>query len=65
MQAIKISKEAGAYVALTLGDAGLVERHRETIWELLNAGVDMLFSNRYRSSSTIHFGFKGSGRLAG
>ena len=35
-----------AMVALTAGDSGVVHRHRQEIWSMIDAGVDMLFCNR-------------------
>eukprot|EP00884_Botryococcus_braunii_P013524 jgi/Botrbrau1/22172/Bobra.168_1s0004.1 len=53
LTAIRIAKEAGAFVALTAGDAGLVGRHQQAIWDLLEAGVDMLFANRCEAAALL------------
>lgn len=33
-------------VALTAGDAGVVHRHKDEIWQMIQAGIDILFCNR-------------------
>ena len=46
-QAISAARASGATVALTMGDPGLVARHRNEIWAQIDAGlVDLLFANR-------------------
>ena len=47
MDAIATARRGGAAVALTAGDAGLVQRHREELWAALEAGADLLFCNRW------------------
>lgn len=47
MDAIAAARQGGAAVALTAGDAGLVQRHREDLWAALEAGADLLFCNRW------------------
>lgn len=46
LSAARTAAENNAMVALTAGDAGVVQRHRQEIWTMINAGVDMLFCNR-------------------
>eukprot|EP00798_Chlamydomonas_sp_ICE-L_P014100 gene14100-20056_t len=45
-EVIQIAHVAGAQVALTCGDAGVVMRHRSEINEVMSLGVDMLFCNK-------------------
>lgn len=45
-RAIKVAHANGGLVALTAGDAAVVERHRAEIWDALGCGVDLLFMNR-------------------
>ena len=47
VDAIAAARRGGAAVALTAGDAGLVQRHREDLWAALEAGADLLFCNRW------------------
>ena len=43
----RLARASGAIVALTTGDAGLVQQHCDHFWALLNEGlVDVLFANR-------------------
>lgn len=45
--AVRIARGSGAIVAMTTGDAGVVTRHRQDFWQLLNDGVvDVLLANR-------------------
>lgn len=39
-----------AMVVLTAGDAGVVQRHTQEFWQMINAGIDMLFCNKYVTS---------------
>lgn len=43
--AAQAAHDAGRRVALTLSDAGAVERHRETFLELVEGSIDILFAN--------------------
>lgn len=45
LAAIATAKRHGVRVALTAGDAGVVVRHGEAMWEAIQAGVDILFTN--------------------
>ena len=47
IEAIAAARRGGAAVALTAGDAGLVQRHRADLWAALEAGADLLFCNRW------------------
>lgn len=44
-QAVKIAKDAGRQVALSLSDGFCVDRHRGEFLELIRDGVDILFAN--------------------
>ncbi|MFV0369079.1 MAG: adenosine kinase [Hyphomicrobiaceae bacterium] len=44
-QAVKIAKQAGRQVALSLSDSFCVDRHREEFIDLIRDGVDILFAN--------------------
>lgn len=44
-QAVKIAKDNGRRVALTLSDSFCVDRHRDAFRELVKTGVDILFAN--------------------
>lgn len=41
------ARRNSAMVVLTAGDAGVVQRHTQEIWQMINAGIDMLFCNKY------------------
>eukprot|EP00890_Picochlorum_soloecismus_P000235 jgi/Picsp_1/1211/NSC_04692-R1_carbohydrate kinase-like protein len=43
--AIKIAKKYGVCVAMTAGDAGVVERHSSKIWDCILLGIDIFFTN--------------------
>ncbi|KAK9789932.1 hypothetical protein WJX73_009863 [Symbiochloris irregularis] len=50
-RAIKVVHANGGLVALTAGDAAVVERHRSEIWDALGCGVDLLFMNRSEAAA--------------
>lgn len=41
------ARRNSAMVVLTAGDAGVVQRHMQEFWQMINAGIDMLFCNKY------------------
>lgn len=41
------ARRNSAMVVLTAGDAGVVQRHTKEFWQMINAGIDMLFCNKY------------------
>jgi adenosine kinase len=43
--AMKIAKDAGCAVSLTLSDAFCVDRHRDSFLEIIDGPVDILFAN--------------------
>ena len=45
LDAIAIAKKHGVRVAMTAGDAGVVVRHGDAMWESIHAGVDIIFTN--------------------
>lgn len=44
-----------AMIVLTAGDAGVVQRHRQDFWQMINAGIDMLFCNKYVTAKPSNF----------
>ena len=46
-QAIAVARACGALVALTAGDAAVVQRHRAELWGAMRQGIDLLFMNRF------------------
>jgi len=51
--AIAAAKAAGTTVAMSAGDVGVVERHREEILAALEAGVDVMFTNAAEASALM------------
>lgn len=45
--AAEAARRNSAMVVLTAGDAGVVQRHTQEFWQMINAGIDMLFCNKY------------------
>lgn len=45
-EAIRTAKASGTMVAMTAGDAAVVQRHRGELWQALRQGVDLFFMNR-------------------
>lgn len=45
LKAIRVAKEHGVKVALTISDPFLVGMHRDLFWELIHGPVDLLFCN--------------------
>ena len=45
-QAIDLAHASGGLVAMTAGDAAVVDRHRTEIWDAVRQGVDLVFMNR-------------------
>ena len=44
-EAVRVAKEAGVKIALTLSDLFCVERHRDDFFKLIDTHVDVLFAN--------------------
>ena len=53
LDAAQAASASNAMIALTAGDAGVVQRHHREIWTMIDAGVDMLFCNRYVSDQNL------------
>ncbi|KAG2482456.1 hypothetical protein HYH03_018625 [Edaphochlamys debaryana] len=45
MEVLRTARAAGAQVAMTAGDPGVVSRHRAAMLRVVRAGIDMLFTN--------------------
>ena len=45
LSAIAEAKRRGVRVAMTAGDAGVAVRHGDAMWDAIQAGVDILFTN--------------------
>lgn len=43
--AIAAAQRHGTIVAMTAGDSGVVQRHGSEMWEAIDAGIDLLFTN--------------------
>ena len=52
--AADFARSNSAMVVLTAGDVGVVQRHTDEFWKLINDGVDMLFCNRCAYESNSH-----------
>ncbi|EFJ51973.1 hypothetical protein VOLCADRAFT_103178 [Volvox carteri f. nagariensis] len=48
-----LAHAAGAQVAMTAGDPGVVSRHREAMLRVLSHGVDLLFTNEDEASALV------------
>jgi len=46
-QVVEAAHACGTLVGMTAGDANVVTRHREDMWQVLEQGLDFLFANRY------------------
>jgi len=51
--AIQAAQRHGTIVAMTAGDAGVVERHGNEIWEAIDAGIDLLFTNACEATALV------------
>ena len=55
--AADVARRNSAMVVLTAGDAGVVQRHTQDFWQMISAGIDMLFCNKYvncKSQTSLH-----------
>lgn len=60
-KAIKIARRSGTAVALTTGDAGVVDRHSDNMWKIIKAGgIDILFANAAEAESLVRLAPKGT-----
>ena len=53
MAAIAAARRHGCVVAMTAGDAGVVERHHAEIWAAIDAGIDLLFTNAGEAAALL------------
>ncbi|KAK9803573.1 hypothetical protein WJX72_001343 [[Myrmecia] bisecta] len=53
LTAIAGARRSGTLVALTAGDSGLITRHRDDLWAALDAGADILFTNRGEAAALL------------
>lgn len=51
--AITVAKAAGTMIAMSAGDVGVVERHREEMLRALELGVDVMFANGAEASALM------------
>jgi sugar/nucleoside kinase (ribokinase family) len=51
--AIQAAQRHGTIVAMTAGDAGVVKRHGSEIWEAIDAGIDLLFTNASEATALV------------
>ncbi|KAG7669877.1 hypothetical protein Ndes2437B_g06075 [Nannochloris sp. 'desiccata'] len=51
--AIQAAQRHGTIVAMTAGDAGVVERHGSEIWEAIDSGIDLLFTNASEATALV------------
>lgn len=58
--AIAVAQRHGAMVAMTAGDAGVVERHHSEMWAAIDAGIDLLFTNADEATALVQHSPEGS-----
>ena len=51
--AIAAAQRHGTIVAMTAGDAGVVQRHGSEMWEAIDAGIDLLFTNSSEAAALV------------
>lgn len=54
-QAIAAARRAGCVVAMTAGDAGVVERHHPELWRAIDQGIDLLFTNASEAAALLRY----------
>lgn len=66
-QAIAVAQRSGCVVAMTAGDAGVVQRHGPEMWRAIHSGIDLLFTNAGEAAALVECepGSGGSGRGGG
>lgn len=52
---IEIARRNGTLVCMTAGDAGVVERHHAEMWQAIDAGIDVLFTNSDEASALVKY----------
>ena len=55
LRAIEAAQRAGTAVAMTAGDAGVVERHHAEIWDAIGRGIDLLFTNAGEAAALLKY----------
>ena len=55
LQAIAAARRAGCVVAMTAGDAGVVERHHAELWQAIDQGIDLLFTNASEAAALLRY----------
>ncbi|KAI3435849.1 hypothetical protein D9Q98_001907 [Chlorella vulgaris] len=53
--AIAAAQRHGCVVAMTAGDAGVVQRHHEEIWAAIGQGIDLLFTNADEAAALLRY----------
>ncbi|PSC71317.1 adenosine kinase [Micractinium conductrix] len=53
--AIAAAQRAGCVVAMTAGDAGVVERHHADMWAAIDQGIDLLFTNASEAAALLRY----------
>lgn len=51
--AIAAAQRHGCVVAMTAGDAGVVERHHTEMWAAIDQGIDLIFTNAGEASALL------------
>ena len=51
--AIAAAQRHGTVVAMTAGDAGVVQRHGAEMWSAIDAGIDLLFTNAAEAAELV------------
>ncbi|GAB4822062.1 hypothetical protein N2152v2_009108 [Parachlorella kessleri] len=54
-KAIEAAQKHGTIVAMTAGDAGVVERHHSEMWQAIDRGIDLLFTNRTEAEALCKY----------
>lgn len=62
-KAIAAAQRHGCVVAMTAGDAGVVERHHAEMWAAIDQGVDLLFTNASEAAALLRYEPKDSPQL--
>lgn len=52
-QVVEVSHSCGTLVGMTAGDANVVKRHRDGMWQVLEGGIDFLFANRSEAQALL------------
>jgi len=52
-EVVEAAHACGTLVGMTAGDANVVTRHREDMWQVLEQGLDFLFANRSEAQALL------------